>query len=129
MMDFDSFAQMIQTFGASASRWETDQAEEAVKWAKTREGAALLRKEKALDNKLDTVQPPFYPDLINRIQSVVMNEKAQRQIVLFWRISPWISFLFLIVGFYMGWHQNHQDFVNTQNYFTTMFDDLYYEQY
>ncbi|MBR1777583.1 MAG: hypothetical protein IJ752_03230 [Alphaproteobacteria bacterium] len=128
-MDFDSFAQMIQTFGASAARWETDQPEATAQWAKTRKGAKLLQAEKILDTELDSLQPPLCTGLIERIQSVVMNEKTQRQIVLFWRISPWVSFLFMIGGFYMGWYQNHQDFINTQSYFTTMFEDLNYEQY
>ena len=124
-MTFDSFAQTVQTFGASPSRWETD---EINAWATTEEGFNLLQTEKELDDQLDLVQPPACAGLIERIQVAVMNEKAQRQILLFWKISPWISFLFMIGGFYLGWYENHLNYANTQSYFSTMFD-TFYEQY
>ena len=126
-MNTDSFAQMIQTFGANPERWETDRPDLVRSWAET-DGAEVLRAQKELDMRLDTVQPPVYPDLIGKIKSVIIRENAQRQLLLFWRVSPWISVACAVFGFCLGWYQNYSDYANTQSYFDTMFNN-FYEQY
>lgn len=125
-METDSFAQMIQTFGASPDRWETDRTDQIKAWTETKDGKRILRAEKDLDDCLNTVCPPVTFHLIDKIRTAVLNERMQRQILLFWRISPWVSFLCVIGGFYLGWHQNQLDYVNTQSYFSAMFEDLTY---
>lgn len=127
-MTTDSFAQIIQTFGADAAHWETERFDQIKAWTETEEGKRILQTEKELDDCLNLVQPPVCTGLIDKIQAIITNEKTQRQILLFWKISPWISFACMIGGFYLGWYQNHQDYINTQSYFSTMFDN-FYEQY
>ena len=126
-MDTKLFEQTLQTFGASPSHWETEQKDELVAWGKT-DGAEIMRQEKDLDDCLNLLVPPVCDNLTEKIQALVINEKIQRQIVLFWKISPWISFLFMVCGFSLGWYQHHLDYINTQSYFNTMFD-TFYEQY
>ena len=129
MTDTTEFAQTLQTFGSSPARWETDQAEQIKKWTETPDGTDVLNREKELDCLLDSIQPPVCTELIDRIQAAVMQDCVRRQVLLFWRISPWISFLCVLCGFYLGWYQSHQDYINMQSYFSSMFDDFNYEQY
>lgn len=128
-MTFDSFAKTVQTFGSDPDRWETEQRDDIVKWTQTDEGRSVLRQEKELDEQLNLLQPPPCSGLIDKIQSAIIQDKAKSQILLFWRISPWISVLCILCGFYLGWHQSQQNYINMQSYFSTMFDDFNYEQY
>lgn len=124
-MDFNSFKKTVQTFGSRRDRWETDDIESARGWAETGEGAAVIRAERLLDDKLDALCPPAVRSLANRLYAAILNEKTQRQLFLFWRYSAWLSLLFMIGGFYLGWHQTHRDYVNTQSYFDALFDVEY----
>lgn len=123
-MDFDSFAKTVQTFGADPERWNTDRKDAMNLWATT-DGANILQTEKALDDLLDTIQPPDCTGLTERIQSFVLNEALRGQILIFRRFAPWISLCCLIGGFCLGWYQNHLNDINTQSYFETMFDTFY----
>ncbi|MBO4521098.1 MAG: hypothetical protein J5787_07830 [Alphaproteobacteria bacterium] len=127
-MNTDSFAQTVQTFGSDATHWETDRVDEIKTWIKTKEGLRIFQEEKELDDYLNMVQPPACTGLIDKIQTVIANEKIQRQLLLFWRVSPWISAACVVFGFCLGWYQNYSDYANTQSYFSTMFDN-FYEQY
>lgn len=124
-MDFDSFKKMVQTFGASCARWETNDAEAAAVWAKSGVGTGIIKTEQQLDNKLDLICAPPCGLLADRLYAAVMNEKTQRQIFLFLRYSTWLSLLLMIGGFWLGWYQTQQDYVNTQSYFDTIFDVSY----
>jgi len=127
-MSTDSFAQIVQTFGTDTKHWETDQADQIKAWIETDEGNRIFQEEKKLDDCLNLVLPPACTCLIDKIQAVVANEKIQRQILLFWKISPWISAACIVFGFCLGWYQNYSDYANTQSYFNTLFDN-FYEQY
>ena len=127
-MTTDSFAQTIQTFGTDSAHWETDQADQIKAWIETEEGNRIFQAEKELDDRLNLVQPPVCVGLIDKIQTVIANEKIQRQLLLFWRISPWVSAACVVFGFCLGWYQNYSDYTNTQSYFNTLFD-TFYEQY
>ena len=124
-MDFNSFKKMVQTFGSCRSRWETDDIDSAAAWAESDEGAGVIRAERLLDDKLNLICPPACGNLAERLYTAVMNEKTQRQFLLFVRYSTWFSLLFMIGGFCLGWFQTHQDYVNTQSYFDTIFDIIY----
>lgn len=126
-MDTKLFAQTVQTFGASPSRWETDQKDALADWGKT-DGAEMMQEEMELDKALDLVVPPDCTGLSDRIQKIIAAETMQRQIVLFWKISPWVSFLFMVCGFSLGWYQHYLNHLSVQNYFNTLFD-TFYEQY
>ncbi|MBR4127677.1 MAG: hypothetical protein IKR09_08900 [Alphaproteobacteria bacterium] len=126
-MTSDSFSKTVQTFGVNLAHRETNQRDVFDVWAAT-DGAAVLQTEKALDDLLNTVRPPSCSGLAERIYATVLNETARRQILLFWRLSPWISLACAVFGFCLGWYQNHADTANMQSYFNTMFD-LFYEQY
>ena len=128
-MNTENFIQTVQTFGSSPSRWETDSPEELQKWTQTEEGIEILETEKELDLRLDFLKPPVCTELIDKIQSVIMQETLKHQYLFFWKISPWISFFCIIGGFYLGWYQNHLNDVYTESYFATMFDDTGFEQY
>ena len=126
-MNTESFEKTVRTFGASPSRWETEQTDELAEWART-DGKEIAREEQTLDNALNLVAVPEDVSLTDRIQQLVAKETMRRQIVLFWKISPWISFTFMLCGFSLGWYQHHLDYINMQSYFDTLFDTVY-EQY
>lgn len=90
---------------------------------------SVPEEEKELNACLDMIQPPDCTGLTDKILSAVLLEKAKSQMLLFWRVSPWISVLCILCGFYLGWYQSHQDYINAQSYFSTMFDDFNYEQF
>ena len=124
-MNFNSFKKMVQTFGSCRDRWETDDIDSAAAWTESAEGAGVIRAERLLDAKLDLFCPPVCSHLADRLYATIVNEKTQRQIFLLLRYSTWLSLLFIISGFCLGWYQTHQDYVNTQSYFDTMFDISY----
>ena len=124
-MDFNSFKKTVQTFGSCRDRWETNDPASADILAKTEEGKAIVHTEKTLDDKLDTFCPPVCIDLTDRLYTVIINEKTQRQFFLFVRYSAWLSLLFMIGGFCLGWYQTQQDYINTQSYFDTIFDPTF----
>ena len=127
-MTSDSFSKAVQTFGAGFARRETDRPDAFDVWATT-EGASILQTENALDDLLDTVQPPACPaGLAERIYAIALNETMRRQILIFRRFVPWVSVACAVFGFCLGWYQNHADIANVQSYFETMFD-TFYEQY
>lgn len=126
-MNTEHFIKTVQTFGSFQSKWETDFPEELLKWSETDEGAGILKAEKELDNQLDMLTPPVCTEMFNKIQSAIIQENMQRQFLFFWKISPWISFVCMLGGFYFGWQQNYLDDINAQNYVTSMFDEIYYE--
>ena len=120
-MDFNSFKKTVQTFGACRDRWETNDPETANILAISNAGTSIVHTEKMLDDKLDMFCPPDCHDLADRLYTAVINETAQKQFLLFVRYSAWFSLLFMIGGFYLGWYQTQQDFVDTQSYFDTLF--------
>ena len=124
-MNFNSFKKMVQTFGSCRNRWETDDIDSAAAWAESGAGAGVIRAERLLDDKLDLICPSVCDNLAGRLYTAIMNEKMQRQFLLFIRYSTWFSLLFMSGGFFLGWYQTHQDYVNTQSYFDTMFDISY----
>ncbi len=124
-MTFDKFKQMIQTFGASSCRWETDDIASCRIFSKSNQGIKLLESEKRLDEQLDILVPPICVGLADRLYAAVVNERVRHQILLFWRCSTFLSLLLMIGGFYLGWYQTHQDYMNTQSYFDTLFDINY----
>ncbi len=126
-MDFDRFKTIIQTFGASPCRWETTDLESAVDWIDCEQGKTFIQEQKKIDGYLDLLQPPACPFLSEKIYNAVMNEMTQRQIFLFLRYSTLLSFLFMIGGFCLGWYQTQQDYINTQSYFTTLFNDITFQ--
>ena len=127
-MTSDSFSQAVQTFGVIPARRETDQTDAFDAWAATG-GAAVLKEEKALDDLLDTVQPPPCPaGLAERIYAIALNDALRGQILIFRRFVPWISVACAVFGFCLGWYQNHAAAADAQSYFETMFD-TFYEQY
>ncbi len=105
-MTSDSFSKTVQTFGADPARWETDQKDALNVWAAT-DGAAILKAEKALDDLLDTVQPPPCSGLAERIYAVVLNDALRGQLLIFRRFVPWVSVACAVFGFCLGWYQNH----------------------
>ena len=123
----DSFSKTVQTFGADPMRWETDRKDALNIWATT-EGATVLQTEKALDDLLNTVQPPPCSGLAERIYAIASNDALRGQLLIFLRFVPWVSVACAVFGFCLGWSQNHADAANTQSYFETMFD-TFYEQY
>lgn len=125
-MDLTSFTKLVQTFGAAPERWNTPEHEAALQLAGTPQGADLLKQEKRLDDKLDLFQAPSCDKLCERLYASIINDKSQRLIFLFLRQATWISLLFMIGGFYFGWYQTHEDYVNTTSYFNQMFDETIY---
>lgn len=124
-MTFDDFKKMVQTFGTSCRRWETDDTGSCAIFSKSDQGIALIKTEKQLDDCLDLICPPICNGLADRLYSAIINEKTRHQIILFWRYSTFLSLLLMIGGFYLGWYQTHQDYMNTQSYFDTIFDVNY----
>ena len=124
-MNLKTFERIVQTFGASCSRWETNDLDAVSALAQSDNGKTLIRTEQLLDNKLDLLCVPTNTLLAERLYTTIVNEKTKNQILLFLRYSTWLSLLFMIGGFYLGWYQTHQDYLNTQSYFDTMFDISY----
>lgn len=124
-MNLKTFERIVQTFGASCSRWETNDLDAVSALAQSDNGKTLIRTEQLLDNKLDLLCVPTNTLLAERLYTTIVNEKTKNQILLFLRYSTWLSLLFMIGGFYLGWYQTHQDYLNTQSYFDTIFDINY----
>lgn len=123
-MDFNSFKKIVQTFGSASMHWETDDAS-IYDWEKSVAGSEIIKKERCLDKKLDLVCPPSCDLLVDRLYTAIINDNTRQQFFLFLRYSKWLSLLFVISGFCLGWYQTHQDYVNTQSYFDTIFDVYY----
>ena len=115
MTSFDDFKKQIQTFGSA--RADRDPSP----WARTPEGAAVIAEEHALDDLLDTSTVPDVPDLIGRICAAALTE-TQRLMPTFIRLSTAASILTAIGGFMLGRSQMIQNLVDSQYYFTAMFD-------
>ena len=124
-MDFNSFQKMVQTFGACRARWETKEFEAASAWAETPRGADIIRSEQKLDERLNLFRPPVCAGLSDRLYAALLNERTQRQFLFILRYSTWLSLLFMIGGFCLGWYQTRQVYINTQSYFDTLFDINY----
>lgn len=125
-MNLTSFKQMVQTFGANPKRWETENVEEAFGFAAMPAAASALAVEQNLDEKLDLFSVPFCDNLNQRLFSAIMNETGRKYFFFFIRQATWISLLFMIGGFYLGWHGSQQKMLNTESYFSAMFDVTIY---
>lgn len=125
-MNITSFTRMVQTFGSDPKRWESDDIENAESFAATPMAAEITAEEAKLDKRLDLFSVPFRDNLNERLYAAIMSETGRKFMFLFIRHSTWISLLFMIGGFYLGWRGSHQHIQNEENYFRTMFDVTIY---
>lgn len=123
MMNTDSFKRTVQTFGSNPIRWPEKQAAYA-SYLSSHSGVAslIMAEEKPLDDALDMFKAPLNPGLSERVYAAIINEQNKHHFFVFLRFSTVLSLLLLICGFYLGWQDAHQNFTNTQSYFSDMFN-------
>ncbi|HAW33619.1 MAG TPA: hypothetical protein DCX19_03170 [Alphaproteobacteria bacterium] len=113
MTSFEDFEKQVRTFGSAGAG--------ADPWARTPEGAAVVAQERALDDWLDKLVTPAMPVSVDAICAAVL-AKSRHLTPAFVRLSTAASILLAIGGFMLGRYQMARDLIDSQYYFTTMFD-------